>query len=371
MRSASIAAGEERSAFELDHALGPAGHEESRAFARQCDRCPSQLPSRSPADTSSPPLRIFAGAVHCLRIRQRRRIRHVDAFLPELIVLGAVEQHHVLLEIRVPVNRRSPEHVVRARAIVKRLLARTSGVPAGYVQPTSPTRLRRQPGAVIPDRWPSPPADRDRPRRAAPPRRPASRIARVLAEVEIDVLAVASSAAVTSPTPPSTKRFAESQASVPGGASRTMPRSSHVWPLSVDRIAPMRGNWRSGRPHTSAGPFVMVVAVPGPVFVGMIASIHTPCPGCDVNATGPSSRNDSSDAPDVRTGTPPHELITNSRCTPSTSDHDGGIARIDVAREDRGGMRRPAARSASARRLRAHRRHGKRDDERRTKVPPT
>ena len=57
----------------------------------------------------------------------------------------------------------------------------------------------------------------------------------------------------------------------------------------------------------------------------MIASIQTPWPGCDVNATGPSLRNDSSVEPDVRTGTPPHELITNSRCTPSTSDQTAGL----------------------------------------------
>src|SRR6188474_2697468 len=57
----------------------------------------------------------------------------------------------------------------------------------------------------------------------------------------------------------------------------------------------------------------------------MIASIHTPSPGCDANATGPSAWRVSSVRPEALIGTPPHELITNSRSTPSTSDHTAGL----------------------------------------------
>src|SRR5262245_49611311 len=70
----------------------------------------------------------------------------------------------------------------------------------------------------------------------------------------------------------------------------------------------------------------------------MIASIQTPCPGWDAKATGRSSpRRDSRLAPDARTGTPPHELITKRRCTPSTSAHAAGLLEsISAGRSSRG-----------------------------------
>ncbi len=88
-------------------------------------------------------------------------------------------------------------------------------------------------------------------------------VAHVLAEVEIDVRRVgiergrdvADSARARidwrnrTPSIPAARR----------GRCRGPPTSA---PWSTDRIAPMRGNWRSGRPHRSGGPLVMVVAVP-------------------------------------------------------------------------------------------------------------
>ena len=138
-----------------------------------------------------PPLRILAGVRPARRIGQRRRERDVDAFLPELIVLGAVEQHHVLLEIRVPVNRRPPEDVV-GRSSDRETAAgcATSGVPSGYDQPVAgfewpvATRRRSRP-------WPSPPARRDRPTRSAPTATPCrGAVTHVLAVIEIEILAV-------------------------------------------------------------------------------------------------------------------------------------------------------------------------------------
>ena len=58
----------------------------------------------------------------CRRVVERVGAGDVDAFLGELAVPRPIEQHHVLLQERVPVHRRSPEPIDVAR--VKRTVSR-------------------------------------------------------------------------------------------------------------------------------------------------------------------------------------------------------------------------------------------------------
>src|SRR5678815_4996619 len=44
-----------------------------------------------------------------------------------------------------------------------------------------------------------------------------------------------------------------------------------------------------------------------------------------MNPTGPSACNALKELPEARVGTPPQELITNSRWAPFTSDHTAGL----------------------------------------------
>src|SRR2546423_10335987 len=107
-------------------------------------------------------LRVPAPAVQDLqrrgpdaRILQARRVRHVDPLLVVFGVLRAIEEHHVHLQIAVPMDRRSPERVGLRVIVVPAVADRKERRPRD-VSPDDLVLLRdsagrRQPDARPPD----------------------------------------------------------------------------------------------------------------------------------------------------------------------------------------------------------------------------
>ena len=147
-------------------------------------------------------LRIPAAAVQDLHRRgprargvERGGERHVDAVLPELFVLRAVQQHHILFEVRVPVDGRAPEDIRRGLAIVerprRRLQRRAHGILPARRFVIRRHVLHRQPRVVVPDRQAAGRAVAIGPRHTRHGHTLRGGVASVLAEVEVEELLVA------------------------------------------------------------------------------------------------------------------------------------------------------------------------------------
>src|SRR5687767_9043755 len=182
---------------ELDVPGGAAGHEKSPTAPHLSVRTTARLYAGHlwiPAATaqnlswSTPRPRIVEGWCE----------RDVNPFVRERFVPGAIEQHHISLQRRIPMERRPPKGVRGRLAVLPRARRSQHRRPSGIVPfnrdlvgPGERPRSGRKPHAILPDRDPSLGRVAIRPREARHAHALRARIASVVAEIQIQILPIA------------------------------------------------------------------------------------------------------------------------------------------------------------------------------------
>src|SRR5258706_3829071 len=257
------------SVLEFDVVRGTAGQKESGALPG--------FPVSAASCVKAHYLRIPSAAVHQLARRTPRTrvtevacVRNIDALVVEIFILRPVEQHHVALEIGVPVNRRAPECVNGVVTIVpgvrNRHERRTRRIlPFGTRAVVD--ALRGEPRAILKHRnlpWRRITIRPGHPRDGHTLR---ERVLRILAEehIEIAVVGVEHDAGIPN---------AANQEAIRRCACLTVPRTFQYDAKVLPRQTPITRSCgadaedRPIRPATHIGrDFMVVVPVPGSALI--------------------------------------------------------------------------------------------------------